>query len=513
MNVVRKTSIAVIVLVAFLTGIFVTTAGANLFGADGGPSLFSEARADRDGGTAVDAIDLNTVASLEDAFTTVAERVNPTVVQVRAEKVVANRPAGNPFEGTPFEDFFGPNMQGEQPPRRSQGLGSGVIARPDGYIITNNHVIDGADELQVELFDGTILDAEIVGADPFSDLAVIRIDADDLPYVSFAQVEDVRVGEWVMAFGSPLSADLSNTVTAGIVSALGRLRGAQDGYGVQNFIQTDAAINPGNSGGPLIDLQGRLVGINTAIITRTGGYQGIGFAIPVDVVKNVTDQLIERGNVERARLGVQYTPATQALIDALDLPRGAAQVRSVVPGSAADEAGVREGDVIVAINGDQLGNHLELTQKVSSLRPGDTITLTVNREGDTERIEVQLGTATDEPLAAAGSPRGDGTAEPASMEALGLELSALTPQLRERLSLEDDVQGVLVADVDAESEAFREANIRRGMVIVEADRKPVRSIADFQAIYDAIDEGDSFLVRLQEPGQTGSFITALTKPD
>ncbi|RMH63732.1 MAG: Do family serine endopeptidase [Bacteroidetes bacterium] len=513
MRITRTLSVAALLVVAFLTGVFFTTAGTNLF--DGTRDVITASHAFPDeGGTAIDEIDLNSVAALEDAFTTVAERVNPTVVQILAEKTV-NRPSFvNPFEGTPFEDFFGGPMGDRQQPFQTRGLGSGVIVREDGYIITNNHVVEGADELSVRLFDGTEHEAEIVGTDAFSDIAVIRIQVDDLPYVSFGSKEDIRVGQWVLAFGSPLSEELSNSVTAGIISAVGRLTSSGNGTGgVQNYIQTDAAINPGNSGGPLIDLRGRLVGINTAIYTRTGGYQGIGFAVPVDVVRNVSEQLIENGTVQRARLGVQYTAASEALIRALDLPQGAAQVRVVVPGSAADEAGIQEGDVIVALNGKPLRNSLELSDTIAGLRPGQTISITINREGEEMTLDVKLGAASDEETAGLGNDGRPGRDSESMMEGLGLSLSDLTPDLARQLGLEETIDGVVVTNVEPTSEAYRDAGIRRGMIITEVDRKPVKNLRDFQAIYREIEPGDTFLVRLRDAQNAGSFITALTKPE
>ena len=507
MSAKSRASIAVVVVIAFFSGVLFTTVGANVFGL--GELAGVETRA---GGTALAAPDTD----LGTRFIEVSEAVNPTVVQIRAEKVVQRRgPGGNPFEGTPFEDFFAPfgGGRGDGGEFRSQGLGSGVIVRENGFIVTNNHVVEGADELQVLMFDGTIMDATVVGTDPFSDLAVIRVEADGLPFVSFGEVNDIRVGQWVLAFGSPLSQDLSNTVTAGIISALGRLQ-SNSPSSVQNYLQTDAAINPGNSGGPLVDLNGRLIGINTAIITRTGGYQGIGFAIPVNTVRNVTDQLIESGRVERARLGVEFGAASPALIESLDLPRGAAMVARVVPGSAAARAGVQEGDAIVAINGDQLDNHLELSQKIGSMRPGETIELTINREGDRLTLNVELGRA-DDAGATAEAPAGrdEAPTEGQMLEDLGLRLSDITPEIARRAEIPAGTQGVFVADVAPNSMAAREAQIRTGQIIVEVNRQKVASVSDFHRVYRAIDPGASFLLRLTTPSQEGTFITALRKPE
>ncbi len=470
------------------------------------------------GGTEIDESRVKAAMDLQDAFTAVAEAVNPTVVQIRSERSVDPQQSRgrNPFEGTPFEDFFGGPF-GEIPPgpgTPQAGLGSGAIVRSDGYIVTNNHVVEGADELIVKLFDGTEYDAEVVGSDSYSDIAVIKIEATGLPYITMGESETLRTGEWVMAFGSPLDPELSNTVTAGIVSALGRLH-AQGEVGVQNYIQTDAAINPGNSGGPLVDLRGRLIGINTAIFTRTGGYQGIGFAIPVSTVQNVVEQLIETGRVERAQLGVRYGPASESLIRALNLPRGAAVIAEVVPGSAADRAGLRAGDAIVSINGTDLTNHLQVSQIIGSLRPGERVSLTINREGDVSTVNVTLGAASNNEQTAQRRSESPAPEEPQQgrmMEELGIALSDITPQIANRYQLDADVRGIMITDVNPASDAYREAGLRPGMIITEADRKPVTSVSEFNRVYSNVKSGSSFLLRIIQPNNLGVTVTALTKP-
>ena len=515
MSIKRKMSIAAIVVASFIGGVFMTTMGANLLGI--GHLAGTESRAAFDGFDGSTYVDV--ANDLESAFISVSEVVNPTVVQIQAERVTTRQapgfPFGNPFEGTPFEQFFGSPGGGERE-FRQQGLGSGVIVRSDGYIVTNNHVVEGATNLQIQLFDESRYEAEVIGTDPQSDLAVIRIDADNLPSVSFGDADELRVGQWVMAFGSPLSPQLSNTVTAGIVSALGRIQ--QQGPAVQNYIQTDAAINPGNSGGPLVNLRGELVGINTAIYTRTGGYQGIGFSIPVDIVESVTQQLIESGTVRRARLGVEFTPATETLIRSLDLPRGAAQVARVVEGSAADRAGIEPGDVIVAINDNPLTNHLQLSQQIASMRPGQQVQITVNRQGDERTLNVTLGEAEQDPTTAErrtpdSNEDGDDS-DAGSMESLGMRLSDVTPAIAQRLGISGDTEGVVVLDVDRNSVAFREARIVPSMIIVEMNRQPVRNLADFRRIYNEIPTGADFLLRLRQSGEDdATMITALTKPE
>lgn len=504
-----KLSIAVIVTVAFITGILFATAGANLF--DWGEQIGTSSaaavtdRAPRTGSTALQerALDQRSLA-LEDAFTKVAESVNPAVVQIRSERVVERR-FGNPFQGTPFEDFFGRSPRERE--FRSQGLGSGAIIRPDGYIVTNNHVIEDAEAISVRMFDGSTYDAEIIGTDDFSDLAVIRVDAEDLPSISFGNSTDVKTGQWVLAFGSPLRADLSNTVTAGIVSAVGRLQGG--GTGVQNFIQTDAAINPGNSGGPLVDLRGRLVGINTAIISRTGGYQGIGFSIPANTVDRVTRQLIESGAVQRARLGIQYRAAPPSLIENENLVPGAAVIAQVVDGSAAARAGLQAGDVIVSIDGRELQDALRVSEIIASKQPGDTVEITVNREGDEETFNVTLGTrnADEAPTA----DRGDAPSQEQMMDELGLGLTNITPQVAQQLGLESD-DGVLIADVDRSNPQIADSGLQPNLIIVRMAGESINNLNTFQEVYAQIPPGRAFRLMVRSP-EGAVFLTSLRKPD
>jgi serine protease Do len=505
MNTYRRIASVFMLVTAFLFGVFFTTAGANLFGE--GERIARVSQAEEAAPAALSAAP----GELERAFMEVAAAVNPTVVQIKAEVVQRQPIAANPFEGTPFGQFFGLPEGGQQREFRSEGLGSGVVVRADGYIVTNNHVVENAEALRVQFFDGRELDAEVVGTDPQSDLAVIKVDGSDLPAISYGSSSDLNPGQWVMAFGSPLSKELSNTVTAGIISAIGRLSPGENG-GVQEYIQTDAAINPGNSGGPLVDLRGRLVGINTAIYSRTGGYQGIGFAIPVGKVQNVATQLIEHGSVPHARLGVEFGEASPALVDALDLPQGAAQVVRVVPGSAADKADLKAGDIITAVDGETLDKYLRLSQVIGSKAPGDEVELRINRDGDMREMTVKLGAA--EPVeATAKAGRQDNDARGQLMEELGFVYRGLAPQLAEQLGLAEDVRGVVITEVDPSSAAYREANLREQMVITEVNREPVRSVEDFERAYRDVEPGASFLVRVVLPGETqGTLVTALTKP-
>ena len=516
MSVRGKTSLAIFVAVAFLAGVLFTTAGANFF--DFGDRIGTDSQAAEIGGnTLVDPISSDARVEFEEATVAVTEAVSPTVVQIRAEQRVEGRGnAANPFEGTPFEDFF--NMPpGQQGPQFRAGLGSGVIIREDGYIATNNHVVGQADMLEVRLADGRFMDAEVIGTDPASDLAVIKVEATGLPAISIGSMSDVRIGQWVLAFGSPLAEELDNTVTAGIVSALGRTSdNLRDLNPFSSFIQTDAAINPGNSGGPLVDLRGRLIGINSAILSRSGGYQGIGFAIPISVVENVTSQLIETGTVQRGYLGVAFDSVPESLAETLDVPRGAAQVTQVLPGTAAAEAGLEEGDIITRVDGIALRDYNQLRTIIANKRPGDVVEVDVVRDGEPRVLAIELGTREDDPLAENRPTRPDNADEESSIEQLGLSLSDLTPTLVQRLGLDEtaaSVEGVIITDINQASEAYREAELRRGDIITEIDRQRVDNRDALMDVYRDIDEGESFLVRVLRPagGELRPFLTALTK--
>ena len=508
-----RVSLAVVVVAAFLSGVLFTTVGANVLQLEdlaGTPSHAGTTEVSP-GPAAV---------QLQEAFTAVARSVNPTVVQIRSQRVMNRPETQNPFEGTPFEDFFGGPFGGNGQPEeyRSGGLGSGVIIRSDGYIITNNHVIAGADELTVSLFDGTEYEAEVVGADAPSDLAVIKVEVDDLPAISFGTVNDLQVGQWVLAFGSPLSEDLGNTVTAGIVSALGRVSSQLTELNAYaDFIQTDAAINPGNSGGPLVDLNGRLIGINSAIVSRTGGYQGIGFAIPINVVQNVTTQLIEDGSVTRGFLGVFFDRVPESLAEAMNVPLGSAQVTQVTPGTPAERANLNAGDIIVSVDGQDLRNFNQLRTIIGNKAPGDEIDMiVVEPSGDRREITVTLGERPDDAVAQGGGEDSDAGGDDAEdIETLGLSVRDLSPAIRQQLGIDSGLEGVFVADVERGSDAFREAELRPNDIIVEVNREPVSSVEEFTAVYRRVDSGESFIVRVErvvQRGETRSFFTALTKP-
>ncbi|MEL6615102.1 MAG: trypsin-like peptidase domain-containing protein [Bacteroidota bacterium] len=510
----RKLATGLLVVAAFLGGVFFVASAANLLGlADVLPGSVAQ-RIEQ-------SQEIATAEDLGRAFTQVAETVNPAVVQIRATQLV-DRSEATPFSGNPFEDFFGQRPDDGSEPFERSGLGSGVFVRTDGFIVTNNHVVEDASELIVQLFDGREFEAEVVGADPFSDLAVLKVDGDDFPSVPFGESDEVRVGQWVLAIGSPLNPDLSNTVTSGIISSLGRYSGGNNS--ISNYIQTDAAVNPGNSGGPLVNLRGEIVGINSAIATRTGTFNGISFAIPVDIVRNTAEQLIESGDVERGFLGISFGAPSASLARAAGVGPGAAQVREMSEDGQgrrpAGEAGVEVDDLITAIDGVTLRDNRQIVSLIANKRPGDRVDLTIvdPGSGDEEVVTVRLGVRPDNLGGAAPeapSRREAPDEEPASMEALGLTIQNPTPAALRRARIDaESVDGVVVADVERSSEAYRDADIRRGMVITEVNRQPVRNRDEFEAALAEVPAGESFFVRVQiySGGQSTSTLTALTKP-
>ncbi len=510
-----KVSLAVVVGGAFLAGILFATAGANLFGVGDAVGTSSQA-ANLDGSTQIEQPPPNTPNGFETAFSDVAQSVNPAVVQIRAAKVVDRR-MRNPFEGTPFERFFG--QRGPSEPEVRQGLGSGVVVRSDGHIVTNNHVIQDAERLSVQTLDGEQYQAEVVGTDPYKDLAVLKVDASDMTAISFGNSEQVSVGQWVMAFGSPLDPQLNNSVTAGIISALGRLqaspqrgRSSSQGGGVQNFIQTDAAINPGNSGGPLVNLQGELVGINTAIVSRSGGNQGIGFAIPSSTVERIATQIIEEGDVRRAYLGIRYGGAPETLVDNENLPKGSAVVSQVEEGAPADEAGLEAGDIITGINGTPLEDYLQLGNQIASMRPGEEAELQINRDGETRTLTVTLG-ARGESMTASSDDRSESNG-PSSAEALqeelGLQLQDVTPDMARRLGL-DEAQGVVITGVDQSNRMIRESGLQPRQIIFKMAGEQISDMGTFMEVYRRVEPGDAFRMAVRNPDGF-VFVTSLRRP-
>ena len=412
----------------------------------------------------------------QNSYADVVARVAPAVVTVRSERR-ARAPQQHPFMDDPFfREFFGDRIpQQQQQPRVERGLGSGVIVTPDGYILTNHHVVDGAENIKVDLSDRRTLDAKVVGSDPPSDLAVLKINATNLPVLTLGDSDRARVGDVVLAIGNPLGLD--QTVTAGIVSAKGRATGLGDGN-FEDFIQTDAPINQGNSGGALINTNGELVGINSQILRPSGGSIGIGFAIPSNMARGVMEQLIKSGKVRRGQLGVIVQTVTSDIAQSLDMKdvRGVI-VGSVQPGSAGERAGLKQGDVIVALNGQPVNDSNALRNRVASTPPDSDVTLTVVRDGREQQVKATLGEF-KAPTERADDSTGDGNSGGgASTSKLGITVEPLTPDITRQLNLPAGKQGVVVSELDPAGPAA-DAGLQRGDVIEQVNRQPVRSAAD-----------------------------------
>ena len=432
-------------------------------------------------------------------FVEVARAVTPTVVSITVR--TAGKAPSEPFEG--FRFFFGPDIPNfEHSPQ--QGAGSGVIATPDGYIITNNHVVKDADEggIEVTVSDKRRFQAKLIGTDPTTDLAVIKIDAEDLPVAALGNSDELEVGQWVLAIGNPFG--LTSTVTAGIVSALGRgqLRIVErSDYGIENFIQTDAAINPGNSGGALVNLRGEVVGVNTAIATTNARFQGYGFAIPVNLVKVVVHDLIVYGKVSRGYIGVRISTIDATMADALGLTRTrGVLVNDVVTGGAADEAGIMSGDVILMVDGREVNAANELQTLIATRHPGDQVTLNVYRDGKSFDRNVTLRALEEQAVATRASDRSRERPEPdrkapesISFDEIGLTCRNLTPEEKKQFKV--DV-GVVVSDVKRYSEAHNR-QLFKNDIILEADKKDVRTVSELQEIINGHKPKESILLRVK----------------
>lgn len=438
--------------------------------------------------------------ALSKAFRYAAEKMLPTVVKIRthAETPRGGDAADNPFRGTPLEDLY--DRQLENMPSRD-GVGSGVIIDAKGTILTNNHVVEGADVLTVILADGREFKATNPKTDPQTDIAVIQIDgAGSLPAAAMGNSDELEIGDWVIAIGSPF--ELEQTVSAGIISGKGRELGAVERA---KFLQTDAAINPGNSGGPLVNLDGEVIGINTAIASSSGGYQGIGFAIPINTAKWVVEQLIERGSVQRAYLGVQIRELELDVAEHLGLARNSGVlVAEVMPDSPAEEAGFVDGDLITRIAGTEVRKPRDLQEIVERMPLGSLQEVLVLREQRAVTLQVVLREMPNE-VAKATGPGGRRTSPSAGRHvqnsAFGLRVAELTGELAARLGYED-VEGVLVTEVTPNGLADKKG-IRPGTLIRRVENKPIASLADFEAAMEEVSprKGVLLLVRLPSGSQ------------
>ncbi len=451
--------------------------------------------------------DYATVKAMSNVFADVAAKVNPSVVTVFTETSI--KMSGSPFAGSPFEQFFGGddffNKHFQQPSPQKEykqmGLGSGVIVDADGIILTNNHVVDDADNIRVRLMDGREFEGKVKGKDPQTDLAVVMIDTKDLIPMPLGDSDNIRVGEMVLAIGSPLNPQLEHTVTSGIISAKGRSGVGLSQY--EDYIQTDAAINPGNSGGALVDLNGNLVGINTAIASQNGGFMGIGFAIPVNLAGKVMHDIIDNGKVIRGWLGVYIQNITPELAKALKLESTkGVLVSKVQEDSPAEKAGIKAEDVILAYNGKSLNNSTELSTWVASTSPDTKVIFTVLRDGGEKNITVALGELDTQKQTLA---QGQG-----DYHDIGIQVTNLGPETIGKYHLSKDEKGVVVSAVNPSGVAAG-VGIHEGDVIMSVNRNPVASVEDFDKEVSKLKAGDDILFYLRR-GPANLFV-AFTLPE
>jgi len=412
------------------------------------------------------------------SFAPIVKKVAPAVVKVVSTSTVTNASAQNPLSDDPFwRHFFGDQFGQMLPPHsmgpyRERGLGSGVIVTKDGYILTNNHVVGNANNVAVTLQDGRQLTAKVVGRDAGSDIAVVKIDATDIPTIPLADSSKVQVGDIVLAVGNPFG--VGQTVTQGIVSATGRGNIGIEDY--EDFIQTDAAINPGNSGGALVDIEGRLIGINTAILSRSGGFAGVGFAVPSGLARNVMESLVKYGQVTRGYLGVMIQDVTPALAKEFKLTgTQGALVTEVVPNGPGANAGLKNGDVILELNGKKVmdGRHLKLA--VADTAPGTKVPLTVWRDGSEKKMDLTVKQLPTSEEVAQNTNRNPSNKDTGTLK--GVAVDDLNPELRSELSVPNSVKGAVVTGIEPNS-AAAEAGLKPGDVIEEVNRHPVKDASD-----------------------------------
>jgi serine protease Do len=436
------------------------------------------------------------------AFADVAREASPAVVFIQVEKTVQqpNIQFFSPFGDDFFRRFFGtPSPEGpnqfQEPPQKQQvvGQGSGFIISKDGYIMTNNHVVGDADKVTVKLLDGREFTAKTIGTDPRSDVAVIKIDDKNLPMLALGDSDTIEVGEWVVAIGNPFG--LSHTLTVGVVSAKGRSSVGIADY--ENFIQTDAAINPGNSGGPLVNLDGKVIGMNTAIFSSSGGYMGIGFAIPINMAKDIMDQLIQTGSVTRGYLGIVIQNLTPDLAKSFGLEdHKGVLIAEVSEDSPAEKAGLKQGDVIVEFSGKPVDEAGSFRNRVALKTPGSKEGITVLRDGNRKTFLITIGKLPEEESASA--------AQPHSMDKLGFSVQTLTPDLAQQFGIQDK-KGVVVTSVTPGSVAAM-AGINPGTVILEVNRKRVNNTGEFKRAVALTPENGAVLLLIKD-GRYTRYVT------
>ena len=430
------------------------------------------------------------LGKLSNALDEVADAARPAVVNISTTSTVSKEeePFGNMFNGPFFRHFFGDQFGGPEQKRKfkSSALGSGVIVSGDGYILTNNHVVKGADDIKVILYDKREFKAKVVGTDPRTDLAVVKINAKDLPTLPFGDSGKLKTGDVVLAIGNPFG--LNQTITMGIVSAVGRSNiGLAD---FEDFIQTDAAINPGNSGGALVNGSGELVGINTAIFSTSGGYMGIGFAIPSDMAKSVMDSIMKHGKVIRGWLGVSIQSLTPELAKSLGIKEAeGALIAGVDSGSPADKAGLKRGDLVVELNGKKITDVTNLRNAVAATAPGTRVDFKIIRNGKELSVPATLGEYREKKIVR--KTEYDNALK-------GVTVQELTPSLRDRLDRPEGLAGVVVTEVGPDSPA--QGLLQANDVIQEVDRKPVRSAQEYEEIVSKIGEHATVLLLIYRDG-------------
>ena len=433
-----------------------------------------------------------TLKNLNNSLAAIAARANPAVVTIKSKQNVKVQ------RFDPLAQFFG-RQGGFTENQVREGLGSGVIVSKDGYILTNNHVVDGADELLIGILGSEDeLVAKVVGTDPQTDIAVLKVDKADLPILELGNSDELRVGEIVIAVGSPLDAGLAHTVTMGIVSARGRANLQLAEY--EDFIQTDAAINPGNSGGALVNLDGDLIGINTAIASRSGGYQGIGFSIPINMARNVMESLIKYGKVTRGFIGVYMQEVTPEIAKALDLKSAdGVIVNQVEPNSPASKAGLKEGDIIRMFDGKTVKNSISLKNQVAQTKPGNKVSVEVLRDGDSKKLTLVL----DEK---GGSDKSDkGSVDENSLSGtLKFDFETLDQNLSNKYRVDSSVEGVIVTDIDARSSAYRNG-LREGDVILSVNNAKTKDAKSFEKAMKKFKKGSAVMFRVLRRGSNYYF--------
>lgn len=494
-----KSVLTVLIMAALFVGLNYTmdleSNGASLFRSVDPPGSEQEATVSQESSDESAQPSTNPLLQFNDAVVDITERTNPTVVTITTQRTVRQRMQ------SPFSLFFDDPRFDQEREFQQSGLGSGVIVSPEGYILTNNHVIDEADEIQIRTYEGEELEAEVVGTDPESDVAVLQVDADGLEAITLGDSDQLRVGELVLAIGSPLRQEFAHSVSMGVVSAKGRSDLRLSSY--ENYIQTDAAINPGNSGGALINMEGNLIGINTAIASRTGGNQGIGFAIPINMAKSIMESLITEGRVVRSFLGItQGAMVDQVMARALELDVNyGVVVGEVTSDGPAEKGGIAEGDVLLKMDGEPIRDWSRFRLGIAHLKPGTEVTFEVFRDGERFERTITLEERTEEFAAGADDVSDERREE--LRESLGFGVDSLSDNVRQQLRIPPEVEGVIVSEVDQGSRAHRQG-LRRGDLIVQIQNQPITSEEEFYSAINSLrsQNQDVALMRINRQGQT-----------